>query len=43
MELELEKLNLTSADERLFVIVGPCSAETAEQEVGTDHQLAQQG
>ena len=40
MELELEKLNLPSDNERPFVIAGPCSAETEEQVMETARQLA---
>jgi len=43
MELELEKLNLPSDNERPFVIAGPCSAETEEQVMNTAKQLAQKG
>jgi len=43
MELELEKLNLPSDNERPFVIAGPCSAETEEQVMKTAHQLAEKG
>ena len=43
MELELEKLNLPSDNERPFVIAGPCSAETEEQVMTTAKQLAMKG
>ena len=43
MELELEKLNLPSDNERPFVIAGPCSAETEEQVMTTARQLAMKG
>ena len=43
MELELEKLNLPSDNERPFVIAGPCSAETEEQVMNTARQLAMKG
>ena len=43
MELELEKLNLPSDNERPFVIAGPCSAETEEQVMDTARQLAMKG
>ena len=43
MELELEKLNLPSDNERPFVIAGPCSAETEEQVMKTAHDLAMKG
>ena len=43
MELELEKLNLPSDNERPFVIAGPCSAETEEQVMTTARQLAAKG
>ena len=43
MELELEKLNLPSDNERPFVIAGPCSAETEEQVMETARQLALKG
>ena len=43
MELELEKLNLPSDNERPFVIAGPCSAETEEQVMETATQLAMKG
>ena len=43
MELELEKLNLPSDNERPIVIAGPCSAETEEQVMGTAHELARKG
>ena len=43
MELELQKLNLPSDNERPFVIAGPCSAETEEQVMETAHQLAMKG
>ena len=43
MELELEKLNLPSDNERPFVIAGPCSAETEEQVMATATQLAMKG
>ena len=43
MELELEKLNLPSDNERPFVIAGPCSAETEEQVMTTAMQLAAKG
>ena len=43
MELKLEPLNLPSDDERLFVIAGPCSAETEEQVMTTARQLKEKG
>ena len=43
MELELEKLNLPSDNERPIVIAGPCSAETEEQVMNTARQLAMKG
>ena len=43
MELDLEKLNLPSDNERPFVIAGPCSAETEEQVMTTAMQLAAKG
>ena len=43
MELELEKLNLPSDNERPIVIAGPCSAETEEQVMGTARELARKG
>ena len=43
MELDLEKLNLPSDNERPFVIAGPCSAETEEQVMQTALQLAEKG
>ncbi len=43
MELELEKLNLPSDNERPFVIAGPCSAETEEQVMKTARDLAMKG
>ena len=43
MELELEKLNLPSDNERPIVIAGPCSAETEEQVMGTARELARRG
>ena len=43
MELELEKLNLPSDNERPFVIAGPCSAETEEQVMRTARELAMKG
>lgn len=43
MELELEKLQLPSDNERPFVIAGPCSAETEEQVMTTAMQLASKG
>lgn len=43
MELELERLNLPSDNERPFVIAGPCSAETEEQVMDTARQLAMKG
>ena len=43
MELELEKLQLPSDQERPFVIAGPCSAETEEQVMTTARQLSQKG
>ena len=43
MELELEKLNLPSDNERPVVIAGPCSAETEEQVMETARQLAMKG
>lgn len=43
MELELQPLNLPCDNENLFVIAGPCSAETEEQVMTTAHQLADKG
>ncbi|MDE6354955.1 MAG: bifunctional 3-deoxy-7-phosphoheptulonate synthase/chorismate mutase type II [Prevotella sp.] len=43
MELELEKLQLPSDNERPYVIAGPCSAETEEQVMTTARQLADKG
>ncbi len=43
MELELEKLQLPSDNERPYVIAGPCSAETEEQVMTTAQQLADKG
>ncbi|MBQ9363637.1 MAG: bifunctional 3-deoxy-7-phosphoheptulonate synthase/chorismate mutase type II [Bacteroidaceae bacterium] len=43
MDLELEKLNLPSDNERPIVIAGPCSAETEEQVMTTARQLAEKG
>ena len=43
MELELEKLQLPSDNERPYVIAGPCSAETEEQVMTTARQLAGKG
>ena len=43
MELELEKLNLPSDNERPIVIAGPCSADTEEQVMTTATQLSQKG
>ena len=43
MELELEKINLPSDNERPFVIAGPCSAESEEQVMETAKQLAMKG
>ena len=43
MELELEKLQLPSDNERPYVIAGPCSAETEEQVMTTAQQLAMKG
>ena len=43
MELQLEKLNLPSDNERPFVIAGPCSAESEEQVMQTATQLAMKG
>ena len=43
MELQLEKLNLPSDNERPFVIAGPCSAETEEQVMTTALELASKG
>lgn len=43
MELELEKLQLPSDNERPLVIAGPCSAETEEQVMNTARQLAMKG
>lgn len=42
MELQLEKLNLPSDNERPFVI-SPCSAETEEQVMTTALELASKG
>lgn len=43
MELELQPLNLPCDNEKLFVIAGPCSAETEEQVMTTAKQLADKG
>ena len=43
MELELEKINLPSDNERPFVIAGPCSAESEEQVMTTARELAMKG
>jgi chorismate mutase len=43
MELDLQKFNLPSDNERPFVIAGPCSAETEEQVMTTAKQLADKG
>ncbi len=43
MELNLQKLNLPSDNERPFVIAGPCSAETEEQVMTTARQLKELG
>jgi len=43
MELELQKLDLPSDNERPIVIAGPCSAETEEQVMTTARQLAEKG
>ena len=43
MELELEPLRLPSDNERPFVIVGPCSAETEEQVMKTALELRMKG
>ena len=43
MELELEKLNLPSDNERPFVIAGPCSAESEEHVMTTAKELAAKG
>ena len=43
MELELSPINLPSDNERPFVIAGPCSAETEEQDVTTAKQLSEKG
>ena len=43
MELQLEKLNLPSDNERPCVIAGPCSAETEEQVMTTALELASKG
>jgi len=43
MELELQPLNLPCDNEKLFVIAGPCSAETEEQVMTTARQLAGKG
>jgi len=43
MELELEPLKLPCDNEKLFVIAGPCSAETEEQVMTTARQLADKG
>ena len=43
MELNLSPLNLPCDDERLFVIAGPCSAETEEQLLTTGRTLASKG
>lgn len=43
MELELEKLQLPSDNERPYVIAGPCSAETEEQVMTTARHLAGKG
>lgn len=43
MELELQPLNLPTNKEKLFIIAGPCSAETEEQVMSTARQLAEKG
>lgn len=43
MELELQPLNLPTNKEKLFIIAGPCSAETEEQVMNTARQLAEKG
>ena len=44
MELELQKLNLPSVEEkRPLIIAGPCSAETEEQVFNTAKQLGEKG
>lgn len=43
MELDLKPLNLPCDNEKLFVIAGPCSAETEEQVMTTARQLADKG
>ena len=43
MELNLEPLRLPSDDQRLFVIAGPCSAESEEQVLTTARQLKSLG
>jgi len=43
MELELQPLNLPTNKEKLFIIAGPCSAETEEQVMTTARQLAEKG
>lgn len=43
MDLELQPLNLPCDNEKLFVIAGPCSAETEEQVMTTARQLADKG
>ncbi len=43
MELELQHVTLPSDNERLFVIAGPCSAESEEQIMCTARELAAKG
>lgn len=43
MELNLQKLNLPSDQDQLFVIAGPCSAESEEQVMKTAKELADKG
>lgn len=43
MDLELQPLNFPCDNEKLFVIAGPCSAETEEQVMNTAKQLADKG
>ena len=43
MELELNPITLPSDNDRMFVIAGPCSAESEEQIMCTAHELASKG
>ena len=43
MELNLQPLNLSSDNDRPFVIAGPCSAETEDQVMSTALELARKG